>query len=226
MSDENDQEKSDLENSLRWWVRYAGIPLVVAVIAGVAVVAVAILTRIIPEARIPAPPQAAASPTVRETPPIFNIVVTVIAPSPIAFSPTPTPTATPTTTPTPTFVPIGQHTVQSGETLYCIGRAYGVQPNAIAQANNLVSPFILHSGQVLKIPAAPWVGVPPGPTCQPQFTSPFTTATSMATPIPATNTPTITFTSTATPTGTATATSTPTVTLFGTATPGGTPIIP
>jgi len=68
---------------------------------------------------------------------------------------------------------IGQHSVQSRDTLYCLGRAYGVLPSAIAEANDL-SPFsLLSPGQVLNIPAVQWVNIPPGPVCATQFLSPF-----------------------------------------------------
>lgn len=69
---------------------------------------------------------------------------------------------------------LGQHVVQSGETLYCIGRAYGVRPSAIARTNRLVVPFRLTPGQVLTVPAVRWGFIPPGPVCRAQFPSPFT----------------------------------------------------
>ena len=80
---------------------------------------------------------------------------------------------------------LGQHIVQRGEALYCIGRAYGVSPSAIGRANGLVYPFRLTPGQVLTIPAVRWGFTPPGPVCHAQFPSPFTdlpTATSTTTP--------------------------------------------
>jgi LysM repeat protein len=80
---------------------------------------------------------------------------------------------------------LGQHIVQRGEALYCIGRAYGVSPSAIGRANGLVYPFRLTPGQVLTIPAVRWGFIPPGPVCHAQFPSPFTdlpTATSTTTP--------------------------------------------
>jgi LysM repeat protein len=64
---------------------------------------------------------------------------------------------------------LGQHRVLPGETLYCIGRGYGVAPWAIAQANNLAVLARLTVGQVLAIPAVAWSRVPPGPACAPQF---------------------------------------------------------
>jgi len=105
----------------------------------------------------------------------------------------------------------GGHVVQKGETLYCLGRGYGVLPSAIAAANGLSMFAHLLVGQMLKIPAVQWVGIPPGPVCAPQFTPPFPSLYS-GTPIAATSTPTLSPTPTPsliTPTPTA-----------GTATPG------
>jgi LysM repeat protein len=114
------------------------------------------------------------TPTTTHTPP----------PSPtLTPSPVPTATAPPTETPLLTATPIsatippvailGQHTVRAGETLFCIGRGYGVLPGAIAQANGLTLPFNILPGQTLKIPEVQWVNVEPGPVCAPQFQSPF-----------------------------------------------------
>ncbi|HKZ85304.1 MAG TPA: LysM peptidoglycan-binding domain-containing protein [Anaerolineae bacterium] len=64
---------------------------------------------------------------------------------------------------------LGYHTVRSGETLYCIGRAYGVQPWAIAAQNGIDPAGTLRIGQALAIPNAPWVNMPSGPTCARQF---------------------------------------------------------
>jgi LysM repeat protein len=64
---------------------------------------------------------------------------------------------------------LGQHQVMPGETLYCIGRAYGVAPAAIAQANGLALATRLSIGQVLTIPAVAWANIPAGPVCTPQF---------------------------------------------------------
>lgn len=100
-------------------------------------------------------------------------LVTGITPPPSLPSPTPIPTRTlaplPTLPPTPAAGAIlGYHTVQSGETLYCIGRAYQVNPAAIARQNNLVGD-VLSVGQKLAIPNVPWSPVPAGRTCQRQF---------------------------------------------------------
>lgn len=66
---------------------------------------------------------------------------------------------------------LGQHNVLPGETLYCIGRGYGVPPQAIAQANGLAPSARLTPGQVLDIPAVAWAVIPAGPVCAPQFTA-------------------------------------------------------
>jgi LysM repeat protein len=45
------------------------------------------------------------------------------------------------------------HKVRYGETLYSIGRHYGVSPYRISEANNLYNPNYIYAGQVLHIPA-------------------------------------------------------------------------
>jgi LysM repeat protein len=58
------------------------------------------------------------------------------------------------------------HTVKSGETLFSIGRLYGVNPYSIAAANNIPYPYIIYPGQQLIIPigTTPPGPTPPGPT--------------------------------------------------------------
>lgn len=68
---------------------------------------------------------------------------------------------------------LGQHVVREGETLYCLGRAYGVLPSAIAEANGLHSMAKLSVEQVLIIPTVQWAHIPVGPICVAQFTSPY-----------------------------------------------------
>ncbi|MGQ0604241.1 MAG: FecR domain-containing protein [Anaerolineales bacterium] len=103
----------------------------------------------------------------------------------------PAPTATGTSTPTvfipvsgatstvvpvpltPAFRILGTHRVQARETLFCIGRGYGVLPAAIALANNRSLNAPLTLGERLSIPAIQWDGIPNGPVCPPQFNSPF-----------------------------------------------------
>jgi len=43
---------------------------------------------------------------------------------------------------------LGLHTVRTGETLYCIGSAYGVQPWAIAAQNGIGQASKLYVGQM------------------------------------------------------------------------------
>ncbi|MGD8998430.1 MAG: LysM peptidoglycan-binding domain-containing protein [Anaerolineae bacterium] len=63
---------------------------------------------------------------------------------------------------------LGYHTVQPGETLYCIGRAYGVDPYAIASENGILNPHLISVGMVLAIPDAP-KSLPAGRVCPRQF---------------------------------------------------------
>lgn len=46
-----------------------------------------------------------------------------------------------------------RHTVRYGETLFSIGRYYGVNPYHIAEANHLPNPNCIYAGQVLFIPS-------------------------------------------------------------------------
>lgn len=66
---------------------------------------------------------------------------------------------------------LGYHVVRPGETLFCIARAYGVSPWAIAQQNAIVNPNKIHAGQHLAIPDA-FATLPAGPICVPQFPYP------------------------------------------------------
>ncbi len=99
-----------------------------------------------------------------------------------------------------TTTPLGQHTVKQGEWLYCIARAYQVDPIAIEQANPTAFPRLPYGGMygmygmygwqnyyswryydpanyilpgtVLVIPQVAWYNIPAGQTCAPQFTLP------------------------------------------------------
>ena len=62
------------------------------------------------------------------------------------------------------YTVICNHVVQSGETMYCIARAYGVHPWAIAAYNGIMSPNLIYPGQVLAIPDY-YASLPAGPTC-------------------------------------------------------------
>jgi len=101
-------------------------------------------------------------------------------------TPTNTPTPLPGVTPTPvSYQILGNHTVQSGESLYCIGRAYGISPWAIASQNSILWPYTLYAGTVLAIPNVPWLNIPSGPICLQQFG-----AGPVSTPVPVTPWPT------------------------------------
>jgi putative chitinase len=79
-----------------------------------------------------------------------------------------------TEAPAPTFESppagniLGYHTVQSGETLYCIARAYGMSPTAIASTNGIVNPNLIFPGMTLAIPNVPKT-LPAGRVCPRQF---------------------------------------------------------
>lgn len=62
---------------------------------------------------------------------------------------------------------ICNHVVNAGETLYCIARAYGVDPTAIATENAIVNPNLIYPGQTLAIPDT-YLSLPAGPTCASQ----------------------------------------------------------
>ena len=237
MSDETDQKRNDAGEILRWWVRYGCVPIAVAIIAGIAAVVVALITRLPIEAATgpTVTPTATASPiavaanppsrvgTVPANSPTLSISPTPISPAPTEpvltpITPTPTAPVFGPITPIPAVPILGRHIVKVGETVYCIGRAYGVRPDAVAQINGLVHPYPVVPGQVLSIPAVPWAVVPPGPVCnrqinaspvttpfarQPAPTAPWPIKTPLPglTPAPPTDvpTPTLTITPTFTP---------------------------
>lgn len=165
-----------------------------------------------------------AAPPATETPTSTGTPTQTALPTGTETAPV-TPTVTASATPAPSLTPtlsatiIGTHVVRGGETLNCIGRGYGVFPNAIASANGLGASATLTVGQALRIPAVRWVNISAGPICPPQFVSPFPgLATVTATPS-ATATTTATATMTATPTPTRTSTATATASALPTATP-------
>jgi LysM repeat protein len=84
----------------------------------------------------------------------------------VGLVPTGTALAAPLEQQPPPF--LGYHTVQPGDTLFAIGRAYGVDPWTIAYQNHIVNVNYIVPGQVLAVPNAP-AYLPPGPTSQPQF---------------------------------------------------------
>ncbi len=94
-----------------------------------------------------------------------------------APAPAPTPAPQPEVT---TDTTAQRHTVRSGETLWALQQRYGIRWQAIAEVNGIRSPYWLHVGQVLTLPAttsqAP-VSVPtPAPTPTPQPEVPDTSA--------------------------------------------------
>jgi len=46
----------------------------------------------------------------------------------------------------------GTHVVQSGETFWSLGRRYGIEPQALAEANGMYLTQILHAGRTLRVP--------------------------------------------------------------------------
>jgi LysM repeat protein len=153
--------------------RYVSAALLMAM--AVIVIWVAGCTR--PQSSGPIPkPLAVASGTVLPTPePITTGVVETVSagatatvvgatPEPVTQPATPPPTNTPWP-PAATVALSGQtsYTVKPGDRLFSIGRAFQINPYAIAQANRLGPPYTIHPGQVLVIPAGgTW-----GPTATP-----------------------------------------------------------
>ena len=123
---------------------------------------------------------------------LFSTAFPVWAAGVPAISVFDSPTAVP---PTPTATPVsyqllGNHTVKAGESLYCIGRAYGMSPWTIASVNKVAWPYTIQPGAVLVIPKDPWINIPSGPVCVPQFGgAPTPTPAPTATPGGPTPTP-------------------------------------
>jgi LysM repeat protein len=73
-------------------------------------------------------------------------------------TPAPEPTTNtpvaPVNTPNATTDEFTSYTVKGGDTLFNISQSYKIKWDLIAQFNNLSEPYLLHSGQVLKIPQA------------------------------------------------------------------------
>ncbi|MGE0241240.1 MAG: peptidoglycan DD-metalloendopeptidase family protein [Parvibaculaceae bacterium] len=66
----------------------------------------------------------------------------------------------------------GMHTVRAGETLYSLGRTYGVHPFTIARANGLSNTVALRQGQTVRIPKNGAGGAPAVASRQPTQTPP------------------------------------------------------
>jgi murein DD-endopeptidase MepM/ murein hydrolase activator NlpD len=69
----------------------------------------------------------------------------------------------------------GLHTVRAGETLYSLGRTYGVHPFTIARLNGLSNNEALRQGQSLRIPASSAHPAPAIASRQPEHTQPAVT---------------------------------------------------
>ncbi len=125
-------------------------------------------------------------------PPVSELTATITptptqTDTPLPAITTNTPTVTPTSTYTPTPITPGPttriHTVRSCETLFCIGRAYGVWPFAIAEVNGIWWPYTIYPNQKLNIPTQVWSPMPAGTVCPAQFNpSTAITVTPSATP--------------------------------------------
>lgn len=57
------------------------------------------------------------------------------------------------------------HQVRYGQTVFSIGRLYGVSPYAIASANGLANWNVIYAGQWLWVPSGGWGWPGPGPYC-------------------------------------------------------------
>ena len=77
---------------------------------------------------------------------LLKIGETIVIP---AFGNTPPPKNTPVTAPSNLT---GTHVVQKGETFWSLGRKYGVDPLALAEANGLKLNDILHEGRTIRVP--------------------------------------------------------------------------
>ena len=99
--------------------------------------------------RLEAPAPVAAGPA---PVPIVATRAPVIEPAvaPRAHSPEPVPAPAVATLPDG---PAAEHRVASGDRLGDVAEAYGVSLEALAQANGLSAPYVIHVGQVLKVPA-------------------------------------------------------------------------
>lgn len=67
-------------------------------------------------------------------------------------APSESPSASPTALPSVRPSPGGTYIVQAGDTLSSIGELYGIPFEAIALANNIPPPYIIHEGDELIIP--------------------------------------------------------------------------
>ena len=90
---------------------------------------------------------------------VFSVLVALLlVAAPAAAAPAPLPVNAGAVA-GPPVVGAGHHVVRYGETLFSIGRKYGVSAWAIASANHLRNPNHIYAGQWLRIPH----GGPGGP---------------------------------------------------------------
>ena len=81
---------------------------------------------------------------------LFSVlVVSLLITAPVAAAPATTTSSAPAPA---TLSAATYHVVRRGETLFSIGRRYGVSPWAIAAANHLANPNRIYAGQCLYIP--------------------------------------------------------------------------
>jgi len=91
-----------------------------------------------------------------------QLVAFSVLPTPTLPVPTAIPTAIPTAAPTPVPSSGFYYTVRPGDTLYSIARRFGTTAQAIVQANGILNPNQIFSGQVFWIPSGS--GGPTDPT--------------------------------------------------------------
>jgi LysM repeat protein len=128
-------------------------------------------------------------PTARPTTevPATAVPTATVTVTPVAQIPTNTPAPTtasggPTSASAPTAVPTSsgggegyfEYTVQGGEWVYSIARKFGVDPQDIIDLNNLVDPFTLYPGDVIKIPSGGDAPAPPSGVDSPQSGTTYT----------------------------------------------------
>ncbi len=154
----------------------------------------ATLTAAPPATRETQPPTHTATPSASPQTPLDGATEVNPALAPPTLTPSTTAAPAAPVVPIPSIPILGRHVVQSGETLFCIGRAYGVLPTAIARANGLPTSFNIIPGQTLGIPAVQWLNIPSGPVCATQFVSPFPGLPAATPTAPPTITPTPTAT--------------------------------
>lgn len=117
---------------------------------------------LLPTARPTTEVPASATPTATITvTPVAQIPTDTTAPTTVAGAATAT--SAPTTVPTSGGGGEGfvEYTVQPGEWVFSIARKFGVDPQDIIDLNNLVDPFTLYPGDVIKIPTGGDAPAPP-----------------------------------------------------------------